>query len=121
MSARASRRPEELLTRKTVLGLLGLADNGVAALERTRIPAAAHQLREGLAGCLKGLHKEIPVRNVIEVDYRPYLGGLDELLGRRVVRREHDRFAHVSDGLRKDQLSERRAVASEPLFAQDGH
>ena len=123
---------EELLARHAVLRLLGLADDGVAALQRTGVVAAAEDmavkfLGQG-CGSARGpvrfpyrLHHALPVRDVVEVDYRAELPCLAELLCRRVVRGEHDRLAHVADLLGEHELRHRRAVAAEAELLEKLH
>ena len=105
---------EELLAREAVLRLLGLANDGIAALQRTRIVAAAHD-----AVCPIGhadrLLEERPVRDVVEVDNRL------ERPGRRVVRGEHDLVTDVADLLGEDELRHRRAVATKAKLLKELH
>ena len=109
---------EELGLREAVFRLLGLADDGVAALERTGVPTAAEAIREMAA---QRALEEIEVGDVVEVDDRAERGRFLELGGRRVVRREHHVFPDVSDGLCENQLRHRRTVAAETFLSEQRH
>ena len=123
---------KELLARKAVLRLLGLADDGVAALQGPGVVTAAENmaLKFHGSGCggartpvrsTNRLKQKIPMRNVVEVDNRAKFPRLLELLGRRVVRRKHYRLAYVAHLLGKNELCHRRAVAPEVEFLQHLH
>ena len=105
---------EELLAREAVLRLLGLADDGVALLERAGVVPAAHQL--GNAG---GVAQRADVRDVVEVDDRAGLARGDELGRRRVIGREHDVLAADARLLREEDLGKRTRVGAETLFGED--
>ena len=89
----------ELRGSEAVLRLLGLADDRVAALEGTGIPAAAEKLGEPSA---EGAFKIGEVGYVVKVDDCADGGGAAELLCRRVVRGEHHGFPDIADGLGED-------------------
>src|SRR5208282_4693570 len=75
---------EELPAREAILGLLGLADDGVAFLERAGVVPAAYEL-----GYARRLRERLDMRDVIEVDDGARLPSRRELGGGGVVRREH--------------------------------
>ena len=107
---------EELVAGETVLRLLGLADDGVAALEGAGVVAEADALGE-----TGDLLEEGDVGDVVEVDVGAQLLGLHELLGRGVVGGEHDGVAGQTDALGEEQLGQGRAVGAEALLLQDAH
>ena len=123
---------EELVAGEAVLRLLGLADDGVAALERTGVVAAAEEARRerirairnrgwNAADLTQGVEEERPVGDVVEVDDRAEIPRLHELLRRRVVGSEHNRLAGVADTLGEHQLGHRGAVAAEVELLQELH
>ena len=130
---------EELFARHAVLRLLGLPDDGVAALQGTGVVAAAENSISQIhgSGCggartpvrstrapVRSSHRlqhALPVRDVVEVDDRAELPRLPELLGGRVVRGEHYRLARVADLLGKHELGQRRAVAPEAELLKKLH
>ena len=83
-------------------------------LQRPGVVAEADQL--GQAGVLL---EEIDVGDVVQVDDRAEVPGLDELLGGGVVGGEHDLLAGDADPLGEHQLGQRAAVGAEALFLQD--
>ena len=96
---------EELVAGQAVLRLLGLADDGVAALEGAGVVAQADAL--GQAG---DALEEGDVGDVVEVDVGAQGLGLHELLGGGVVGGEHDGVAGQADALGEEQLGQRGAV-----------
>ena len=114
---------EKLFAGEAVLRLLGLADDGVAALQRTWVVAAAHDavLEIGGSGSARRFKKPVPVGDIVEIDDRSEFPGLAEFLRRGVVGGEHDRLADVADLLRQDEFRHRRTVAAKIKLLQKLH
>ena len=118
---------EKLLARETILRLLRLADDGIAALQRTGIVATAEEARREIrrlrpiAVDSDRVKKIFPMSEVVEVDDRAELPCLAEFLRRRVVRGEHDLLADIPDPLGEDELRHRRAVAAEVELLEELH
>ena len=104
----------KLLSGKAVLGLGRLADDVVAALELTRVVAEADQLRH--AGMLLQI---LQVRDVVKIDHRPQLPGLDVLLCRGIVGGEHDILAPYPRHLGKEELRQGRTVGPHALLLEN--
>jgi hypothetical protein len=112
--AQAHEAVDDLLPGEAVLGLLGLADDDVAVLERARVVAAGHQF--GQAG---GLLDEVDVADVVEVDHSALATGGGELLARGLVRGQHDFFALHAHHRGQDQLGNAGAIGAETLVGED--
>ena len=105
---------KDLCADHAVLGVAGVAHDGIAQLE---LSAGVVAQADGL-GNAAVLFQEINVRKVVQVDERAQLAGVDELLGGGGVGGEHDVLPADAQRVAEHQLGVAGAVHAAAVFVQ---
>ena len=106
---------EELVAGEAVLGLLGMADDGVARLGRAGVVAETEGFGQGTGGG----DERVDVRDIIEVDDGAELAGLAEFGVGGFVGGEHDAVAGQADGLAEAEFGEGGAIGAAALGGEE--
>ena len=105
---------EELRARQAVLRIRRIPDDGVPAAQVAGVVAEGEDLRDATVPLDVG-----DVADVVHVDDRPELAGLDVLLRRRLVGGEHDLLPRDPRPLRHHQFRQRTAVGAAPFLVKE--
>ena len=107
----------QLLARKTVLGIAGIAHDGIS---QHKFPAgiipAAHRLRDAAV-----FLEKFNMRNIIQIDQHAHFGGKLKFLRRRIVGGKHNIMPRNAASVGEHELCKACAIHAAALLCQKLH